>query len=193
LYLRADGLFECAVTLGIVDPRKQWVMSDLRFLYVAKQDLKGKNGQSHVGEVRRNCHPLLTLFFTCLPAHPAEIPHELKLHLCEMIDTQVLGSLYEGRIAMEASLGQDELLPRCKTFHKLFDVLRKSAIGSKGHYRFTRRLSGITLVPVELLSLSHQLETLFQQAKELEASEWAGNLRVKMSPDRKSFAMTYWS
>jgi hypothetical protein len=110
-----------------------------------------------------------------------------------MIDTQVLGSLYEGRIAMEASLGQDELLPRCKTFHKLFDVLRKSAIGSKGHYRFTRRLSGITLVPVELLSLSHQLETLFQQAKELEASEWAGNLRVKMSPDRKSFAMTYWS
>jgi hypothetical protein len=60
LYLRADRLFECAVTLGIVDPRKQWVMSDLRFLYVAKQDLKGKNGESSVGQVRRNCHPLLT-------------------------------------------------------------------------------------------------------------------------------------
>lgn len=51
----------------------------------------------------------------------------------------------------------------------------------------------MTRDPVELLSLSHQLETLFQQAKELEVSEWAGNLRVKMAPDRKSFAMTYWS
>jgi hypothetical protein len=51
-----------------------------------------------------------------------------------MIDTQVLGSLYEGRIATEASLGQDELLPRCKTFHKLFDVLRKSATGLMGQF-----------------------------------------------------------
>jgi len=45
LYLKAERLFECAVTLGPFDPRKQWVLVDFRFLYVAKQSAKGKNGK----------------------------------------------------------------------------------------------------------------------------------------------------
>lgn len=149
LYLTSPGLFNCTMTVGTVNPEKQWLFSDLEFLSVDEPHLSAANEQRDSSNRR-----------------PA-IPQQVKLMLCETLDN-VLGGMYEQRLKEEERLEKGQLLPRQKTFCKIFNI-------------------------IQLLCLSHRVETFYRQAKHLEASEWAGNLRVKMAGDRKGFTMTYWS
>jgi len=107
------------LTLGTIDPRKQWLLVDFRFLYVAKQNIKGKNGKFYTGlKSKSGASPFLST------AHPARIPDEVKAMLCHTVDN-VLGRMYEARLQAEQQLVPTELLPRQNTFYKLYDTLRK--------------------------------------------------------------------
>jgi hypothetical protein len=44
----------------------------------------------------------------------------------------------------------------------------------------------------ESLSLTYQLEILFQQAQRIRALGWANTFDLAMAKDRKSFKISYW-
>jgi hypothetical protein len=98
------------------------------------------------------------------------------MHLCEMVDNRVLGGLFESRLAAEAGLEGDELLPRCKTFHKLFDVLRESS---------TRAPGPLVAIIAYRSSDSHFCRIAFPIASArdaIPASQGAGSVRVGRQP-----------
>lgn len=43
-YFKYLNLFECAITVGPVDPQRQWCLADVKFLHMAKQSVKGRAG-----------------------------------------------------------------------------------------------------------------------------------------------------
>jgi hypothetical protein len=50
-YFKYINLFECALTVGPVDPQKQWCLADIKFLHIARQSVKGKKGLQHLSLV----------------------------------------------------------------------------------------------------------------------------------------------
>jgi hypothetical protein len=108
------------LTLGTIDPRKQWLLADFHFLYIAKQNITGKNGRSNIAKMSR-----LSVLTSACTAHPAAIPDDVKAMLCQTVDN-VLGGLYEARVQAEQQLTPFDLLPRQKTLHRLYGILRAS-------------------------------------------------------------------
>lgn len=46
-YFEAPGLFECAMTVGPGDPRRQWLLVDIKLLYRLKRGLHDSHGKHH--------------------------------------------------------------------------------------------------------------------------------------------------
>lgn len=44
----------------------------------------------------------------------------------------------------------------------------------------------------ERLALTYQLESLHQQAAQLAATSWSGNLRIEMNKERTELKVGYW-
>lgn len=57
LYLQSPGMFDLVVTVGTIDPRRQWLLADLNFLYLTKQNIKSAHREfSMLGIERRQSH-----------------------------------------------------------------------------------------------------------------------------------------
>ncbi|KAJ9098285.1 hypothetical protein QFC21_004614 [Naganishia friedmannii] len=118
-YFRYLNLFECALTVGPIDPHEQWCLADLKFLHLARQSVKGKEAQ------------------------PTELAQQVKQRILEMVDsvlyqimlknndTQSLDFDIKPDLNVTAEAASTTSSKRGTALYKLVNVLEMMAISNQ--------------------------------------------------------------
>ncbi|GHJ85111.1 hypothetical protein NliqN6_1513 [Naganishia liquefaciens] len=165
-YFKYLNLFECAVTVGPVDPSKQWCLADIKFLHIARQSVKGKKAEA------------------------SELAQPVKQRILEMVDT----ALYN--IMPKDNLQQDDIAPETSELSSdgaaeqkpvdMLQIVEKPLPQKRGSALF--KLTNI----LEMLAVANQLEILIAQAMMMRRSEWQQHLQVELAADRQNLRLRYW-